>query len=1092
MPQKRLFVSDSFAVLEDAFATATQAIREEDSLFSLTVLVPTNLLALRLRRLIARRGKGHFNLRFFTLIDFAREVAGPALAEEGFLSLSPLVRELIIKRLLTTPEAYFAPLQDLPGVSRTLLATLEELKQAGISAADLKAFIEKAKLTGLYRQKILALADFYERYNHFLQEKHLADDPGLLAKAADFLGIQSPAGPLLVYGFYDFTLQQRRLVEAAVSKTDSLVFFPWRQAPPYELSTPTLSWLTALGFQVVSLASDLPRYTDLARVQQGLFAERESLPVTEPTSAVPLRDSTLQMISAPGETREVREIARAVLGLVQEQGLRFHEIGILLRNPEVYKELLLEAFSRLDIPVFLYGGLPLSHTHAGKAFLLLCQVLQEDFLRERVLEFLTFANPPFPGLLGEKASHALPAFWEQLSIKAGIVKGKEEWWRRLLRMQTSWQQEEKGDGSFSVADTVTNVAAAAAEAFVAFMGEFFSDCERVLPQATWKERVQTFLTLFDKYVGPSEHRERTREEIGRLENLNLLGGEITVEEWTESASRALSLATVEVGEFERKGVFVGDALSSRGVSFRAVIIPGLTEGGFPRFLRQDPLLGDEERQHLSETLLLEMPPKRRLLDEERLLFTLAVKGAKESLTLTYPRLDLTLTHERLPSFYLLRVVEALNGSPALFGDLEDWCMRVPLSPFFAGPPGNAIDPLEFHLAQAVRARAQGSLTPLSYLSSVSPFFFPALTAQIKKSQEIVFTEFDGILQSQEAKAQLQEKFLSSRWDTTRRGTVRQGPAPIVLSPSTLETYARCPFRYFLSSLLSLTPLERPESVAGISPRDRGALVHAVLRDLFVQLKDLGLLPLSPQDSAVHERLLWQITDRHFTSFAQEGMMGFPLLWELEQENLREELRLLLRREREMEEDFSPAGFEVHFGLPGDNNEFSTSEPVPFPLEDGETVILRGRIDRIDVSAGRRTARRGTADSKRARIVDYKTGRPIRGTFAGGEALQLPLYLFAAKYLWPHLDWVAAGYTYTGGRGYTQVLSSESWPEHLVALKGIVHTLACNIKDGLFFATPSSCKECPFPLICGRDASARYERKKDDPRTQAFFRVKEIS
>jgi hypothetical protein len=87
MPQKRLFVSDSFAILEDAFATAVQAIKGEEPLSPLTVLAPTNLLALRLRRLIARSGKGHFNLRFFTLIDFAREIAELLLAAEGFRPL---------------------------------------------------------------------------------------------------------------------------------------------------------------------------------------------------------------------------------------------------------------------------------------------------------------------------------------------------------------------------------------------------------------------------------------------------------------------------------------------------------------------------------------------------------------------------------------------------------------------------------------------------------------------------------------------------------------------------------------------------------------------------------------------------------------------------------------------------------------------------------------------------------------------------------------------------------------------------------------------------------------------------------------------
>ena len=155
------------------------------------------------------------------------------------------------------------------------------------------------------------------------------------------------------------------------------------------------------------------------------------------------------------------------------------------------------------------------------------------------------------------------------------------------------------------------------------------------------------------------------------------------------------------------------------------------------------------------------------------------------------------------------------------------------------------------------------------------------------------------------------------------------------------------------------------------------------------------------------------------------------------------------------------------------------------------VALRGRIDRIDISA----------DKTRARIVDYKTGRPVRGIFAGGEALQLPLYLFAAKRLWPGFDWVAAGYTYVNsasahsshkGKGYVQVFSSEAWAEQLVTLKEIVRTLVHGMQEGLFFAAPLSCGECPFPLICGRNTRAVYERKKEDPRVQPFLRLKEIS
>ena len=90
MPQQRLFVSDSLAVLQDAFVTAVQALKTADPLAPLTVLAPSNLLALRLRRAVAWAGRGHFGLRSFTLSDFAREVAEDTLAHKGQQPLPPL------------------------------------------------------------------------------------------------------------------------------------------------------------------------------------------------------------------------------------------------------------------------------------------------------------------------------------------------------------------------------------------------------------------------------------------------------------------------------------------------------------------------------------------------------------------------------------------------------------------------------------------------------------------------------------------------------------------------------------------------------------------------------------------------------------------------------------------------------------------------------------------------------------------------------------------------------------------------------------------------------------------------------------------
>jgi ATP-dependent helicase/DNAse subunit B len=537
---------------------------------------------------------------------------------------------------------------------------------------------------------------------------------------------------------------------------------------------------------------------------------------------------------------------------------------------------------------------------------------------------------------------------------------------------------------------------------------------------------------------------------------------------------ALAEATVGMGAFDGEGVFIGDLLATRGVRFRAVVVPGLVDGSFPRLVRQDPLLLDHERQYLAEFLACDLRQRRSLSDAERLLFTLAVQSANERLVLTYPRSD----HgpARVPSFYLLRIIEALSGKPASFADLEEQERRVPLVPFFAGPPSKAVNAVEFHLASVKQAIVSGDSTPLGYLATITPFFARALQAVRQRWDIPLLTAFDGMIEDKTARIQLHERLF---------------PTGLRLSASALETYARCPFRYFLSTVLGLTQAEEPEQVLSLQPRDRGALVHDILHDFFTRSRQTGRLPLTTQEKPVLLRLLAQVAEEHFQAFARSGATGFPLLWEIEQERIRERLALLLSREYETADDLLPTAFEVRFGTDTTNAteeadehaRFFPSSPVRFALEDGEEIMLHGRIDRIDLSA----------DQQRARILDYKTGKPVRGRFAGGTALQLPLYLFAARALRPEQTWVSAEYAYVdrSDRGGVPAFTDDTWAKSLTALRQIVTVLVHGIRSGCFFATPDSCYPCPFPLICGAQAETRATRKQRDSRLESLRRVRAI-
>ena len=55
------------------------------------------------------------------------------------------------------------------------------------------------------------------------------------------------------------------------------------------------------------------------------------------------------------------------------------------------------------------------------------------------------------------------------------------------------------------------------------------------------------------------------------------------------------------------------------------------------------------------------------------------------------------------------------------------------------------------------------------------------------------------------------------------------------SPSALQQYARCPYRFALRGIFGLRPADRPEGIQRMDPADRGNLYHRVQFELLREL-----------------------------------------------------------------------------------------------------------------------------------------------------------------------------------------------------------------------------------------------------------------
>jgi ATP-dependent helicase/nuclease subunit B len=620
-----------------------------------------------------------------------------------------------------------------------------------------------------------------------------------------------------------------------------------------------------------------------------------------------------------------------------------------------------------------------------------------------------------------------------------------------------------------------------AEHFHVFLKDFFQALDRFPRKSNWQGMVKASLLLLESYFEANVDREAIGDVLRSLVSLDSLGLEVQVRQFKEIVTEALEEKAFLHGSFQRGGVCVSDLMPARGLSFRAVFIPGLVERSFPASLRQDPLLLDPERQAMNQHLKEKghLPLKRYRFAEEKLLFTLALGAARERLILSYPRLDPSTGRERIPSFFLLRVGEALCGEAMDYSRLEKipQYARVPLSRLAPEDSAEAIDEGEFDLSQVGKALRARDRREVSYFGKVFPVFERAEKLARRRWGFHTFTEYDGCLNSARARKVLRERFALSGQ---------------VLSATKLETYAACPFNYFLAEILGLRPLPSPEEIRRIQPLERGTIVHEILFRFYEAASEKYPGPLRRENLENYWKILEETAWSSFAAAETKGWTGYPLLWEIDRQSLLEDLRAFLEKEAQAEEGMIPSLFEVRFGHGSRRSpKGGAGESISLALKDGAAFFLRGRMDRVDFSPAR--------DS--LRVIDYKTGK-LSGEedgFCGGTTLQLPLYLMAACRIWKEADleksWAEYCSVSRKGKFARIPFHGDRWAEKEGDLKKILETISRGIREGTFFPfreKDRDCGYCDFKNLCEHGVDVFFEKKKKDPRVAAFLEMREIA
>jgi RecB family exonuclease len=1034
------------------------------------------------RRVTVARG-ATFGLHRASLTQLAWRCAAAELAMRGVAPATGLGAEALAARV--TFEAlreqalrYFAPVARFPGFAGALAATLAELRLARVAAPAL------AKLDAPAHD----VAELLARFEAQLEAASLADRAAMLLLAAQAAasGVLEPVRTMPML-----------LLDVAVADAASAVFVEslTAVAPEVLVTVPDGDEVTAdalrelaarRGGTVEAGPAAGADGGDLVRARAFVFA----------TTSPPPRERTgeVSLFSAPGEARETVEIARRILEEAAN-GTPFDEVAVLVRAPEVYGALLQTALHRAGIPAYFARG-SARPDPAGRAFLALLDCALENLSARRFAEYLSLGQVPALDAAGAPpagrmtwsapedealgpATEAMadaelvapapepppddadeqpvvdgtlraPWRWEQLLVESAVIGGRDRWARRLAGLEAQYrrklarEQEEDSPRAAGIARDLANLAH-----LRRFALPVVTRLAALPASGTWGEWIAALEALAPMVL---RRPERVLTVLASLRPLDVIGPVTPAEVREVLAGELTTLA--ERPPADRYGrVFVGGIEQARGRSFEVVFLPGLAERIFPQKPREDPLLLDALRRELGASLATQEHRGHR----ERLLLRLAVGAARRRLQLSYSRIEQAEARPRVPSFYALEMARALTGRvPEPQAMERDAAAGAGARLAWPAPEDarRAIDPIEHDLA-TLRALLAGPQARgrARYLFELNACLMRSLRTQYARWQQRRFTPYDGVVRVA---------------DGTRDTLGSSRLAARAYSASALQKFAACPYQFFLSAILRLTPREEVERVVELDPATRGHLFHRVQADAMRALAAAGRLPLDPGALEAARLTLDATLDRVAAEYREDLAPAINRVWDDEIESMRADLRMWLSTSAGGHAAWEPVAFELAFGLPRDEANDPRSVEAEVTLADGSRV--RGIVDLVE-------RRRGGTE---LRVTDYKTGGnwTRRNLVVGaGEQLQPVLYGLAMEQVLGARVTESRLFYCTRVGGFTEAvvpMTGDARSRGLDVLGVIDRAIAA----GFLPAAPRrrACRICDFGAVCGPGEETRIARK----------------
>ncbi|HWR06020.1 helicase-exonuclease AddAB subunit AddB [Sporomusa sp.] len=902
--------------------------------------------------------------------------------------ISELGKRMVFSRLLMEHKSSLKLLTRAASeksFAETIEALVKEFKAYGIGPATLAAMAGDQERLGspALAGKIHDLALLYQGFEDFLAGRYIdpEDYLSLLAEKIPESGLVAQA-EVWIDGFTWFTPQEYAVLEALLKATASVTVTICLDQPDNPLNTREEAlfhrqWETyaklkkmASGLKVPVSQQELfiPRRFEkpvLAAIEQQFFGSRNAGAQFEQA-----QESGFTLAEAANRRAEAEAIACEMIRLSREEGLRWRDMAVLIRDTDSYNELMATVLADYTIPFFSDGSRPAVHHPLAELVRSAIELVLEKWGYEPV--FRCLKTDLFPVTRDEV--DILENYCLEFGIRGSRWTNPEAWAfrRRYSLAEDEWASDELSEAEQEYLVHVNHIRSQSTAELVKLADRLTLAVRQGLPPVELAQALYEFLTglqvadTLESWADAAEaggdleqareHRQMWAKVVELLDQIVDTFGDqpLTLEDFSAIISEGLEGTTLSLIPPGLDYVTIAALERTRRLKIKAAFVPGASDGALPRRRREEGLLTDSERAQLI-TLGLELGggAAADTFAEQFLIYT-ALTRAGRRLWVSYPLAD--AEGKALGPSMIVRRLKEITGAKV---------RALPVEP----PPGREAE----YLARPERALAAlaGALRLYKHTGHISPAWWDVYNWALAETslRPQLTAALAGLFHHNQVERL--PKNLSGRL-YLKNGVLRG-------SVTRFESFRACPFKHFAQYGLGL----KERAVYQLKAPDLGQFLHAVIKQFGDRLTERGQPwgdVTQTQISELCTGIVTELAPKLQNEILLSSKQHEHLVTRLTRRAVRSISRLVAWAQVSK---FKPLALEQSFGRGS-----GALPPLTFPLPGGALEVA-GQIDRLDV---------GEHEGQQyALVIDYKSG----GAWLSlaevyyGLKLQLLTYLLVA-------------------------------------------------------------------------------------------------